>query len=454
LSLQFSAWQLLFIPAAFTPLIYLLRRWGLGVWLAALVSLGTATLLLRVPPTGTLHFLGRAWVFDAIWAHTMALLFAATAVLFILSYFASQGWSFYPFGLIILSLLGLALAASHLGIVALIVEATALLAVFIIQGGRLGSVRASLRFLILMSLAVPLFLLAAWQNDLYRSYLENPAFLTQMALLLAGGFGLWLGAAPFHGWVSAIALEAKPGIAAFIFIVFPTTATIILLKLLADAPWLIDLPHAKTVVILAGILSVAAGGLFAAAQKAFGPLMGYAALFDFGSVLVAFGLASQTGVTIVLFIILVRSVALTLIASANAFIQLQAGGDSFERARGLARRWPLAAIGLMVGGLTLVGAPFTAGFVSRWLLLQSLAEVDNRWPFIILLGSLGVAAGYIRALQAMLQKGPSMPPASQNWGLNALVLALIILCLGGGLFPQVALDKINSLVQILGIPIL
>ena len=453
MSLQSSLWwALLFLPAAFTPLIYLLRRWGAGVWLAALVSLGTAYALLRFPAPGALQLLGLAWNFDTLWAYTMALLFASTAFLFILSWFVSQGWSFYPFAPIILSLLGLGLAATQLNLAALSVEMAALLAVFIVQGGRLGSVRAAQRFLILMSLALPLFLLAVWQNDLYRNSFQDPLFLTRIALLLAGGFGLWIGVAPFHAWVSAIALEAKPGIAAFVFIAFPTTAMAILLKLLAVWPWLIELPYAKTALITAGLFSAIVGGLFAAAQKAYGPLMGYAALFNIGVLLAALGLGSQAGITIVFFVILSRSVALILIASANAFIHLQAGGDAFEQAVGVARRWPVAAAGLLAGGLTLVGTPFTAGFVSQWMLLQSLAEVDARWPVIILLGSLGVATGIIRAVRPMLQKGPPMPPAQQNWGFNALILFLITLCLGGGLFPQIALNEINRLAQLLGLP--
>jgi len=453
LSLQSSFWWLLlFLPAAFTPLIYLLRRWGGGVWLAALVSLGTAYALLRFPAPGALQLLGLAWNLDTLWAYTMALFFASAAALFILSWFVSPGWSFYPFAPIILSLLGLALATTQLSIAALSVEMAALLAVFIIQGGRLGSVRAAQRFLILMSLALPLFLLAVWQNELYQNSFQDPLFLTQMALLLAGGFGVWIGVAPFHAWVSAIALEAKPGIAAFIFIAFPTAAVVILLKLLTDWPWLIELSYAKTAFIAAGLFSAIVGGLFAAAQKAYGPLMGYAALFNIGVLVTALGLGAQTGVSIVFFVILSRSAALILIASANAFIQFQAGGDAFEQALGIARRWPVAAAGLLVGGLTLVGTPFTAGFVSQWMLLQLLAEVDSRWPVIILLGSLGVAIGYIKALRPMLQKGPPVPSAPQNWGFNALIVFLTILCLGGGLFPQLALNKITQLAQLLGLP--
>jgi formate hydrogenlyase subunit 3/multisubunit Na+/H+ antiporter MnhD subunit len=454
LSLQFSPWWLIFTPLPFVPLIYLLRRWGVGVWLATLVCLGSAYLVTLIPQEQVFRLLGRPLFFNQVWAYTIALLFVATAFLFILSRNISQGWTFYPFGLIILTLFSLAVASRHLGIIALIVEMAVLLSVFIIQGGRLGSVRASLRFLVMMTLAAPLFLLAAWQGDLYRANLENPTFLAQMGLLVAGGFGLWLGAAPLHGWLSAVAMEAKPGIAAFIFITFPTAATLILLHHLAYFPRLVDMPHAQEIIILTGLFSVAVGGLFASIQRAFGPLMGYTTLFDLGNSLVALGLGTQDGLTIILLAILVRVLALLLISSSIAFIQHLAGGDSFEQARGLAHRWPVPTIGLMIGGATLAGAPFTAGFVSRWLLLQPLAEMHAVWPLLVFLGGLGVTTGYIRGLRALLDKKHLPHVLAEKWGLNLLIVTLAALCVGLGLFPQAILQTVKELALSMHIPIL
>ncbi|RME51031.1 MAG: hypothetical protein D6796_01800, partial [Caldilineae bacterium] len=138
----------------------------------------------------------------------------------------------------------------------------------------------------------------------------------------------------------------------------------------------------------------------------------------------------------------------------GAVVESEAGDDSFARAQGLGRRWPLAAAGLMVGGATLAGAPLTAGFVSRWLLLQALNALDARWPVLVLLGSLGVAVGYLRGLKALL--GPSLPRPEppRQWVLNLLLGGLSLACVGIGLFPQPVLDTIKGLVAMLRIPVL
>jgi formate hydrogenlyase subunit 3/multisubunit Na+/H+ antiporter MnhD subunit len=430
------------------PLVYLLRRVGLGVWLAVLACLVSAYVALVLPHESNLQLLGRRFRFDELGAYAIALLFLVTACLFVLSLQVPQGWSFYPFGLIILSLFTLAIITQHLGITTLIIEMIVLLSIFIIQGGRLGSVRATLRFLVMMTLAVPLLLLAAWQIDAYRPDANDTQLVTQIALLVGGGFCLWLGVAPLHGWLSGIAAEAKPGIAAFIFILFPATVMIILLHLLESAPWLLEVPRGLEIVGLAGLFTALVGGLFASAQRAFGPLMGYTALFDLGVDLVALGLGTERGRTVILFALFVRAVALVLIAASTAWLDYRGGGDAFERVRGLARSLPVPTIGLMVGGLTLAGAPFTAGFVSHWLLFEQLGQVDSRWPFLLLLGSLGVVIGYIRGLRVLVDTPPLLPTQPQRWILNIMVSALALLCLGLGFFPQTVLNIIRQLTEL------
>ncbi len=448
-------WWLAFLPLLAVPPIYLLRRWGLGVWLATLTAAGGGWLVFRLPAAGEeVRLLGRAFHFGEVWPYAMAILFGTTAILFVLSGQVSQGWTFYPFGLLIATLLGGAMATRHLGLAALAMEVAALFAVFIIQGGRPGSVRGSLRFLVMMTLAVPLFLLAAWQSEQIRGGGGDSPLALQVTLLAAGGFAVWLAVAPAHGWLTAVAAEARPGISAFVFVAFPTTATVILLHLLGESPWLLDVPHARQVLLLAGLFSAVLGGGFAAAQTAFGPLMGYATLFDLGAALAALGLGTQAGLQMVLYALPVRALALALVGAAGAVVESEAGDDSFARAQGLGRRWPLAAAGLMVGGATLAGAPLTAGFVSRWLLLQALNALDARWPVLVLLGSLGVAVGYLRGLKALL--GPSLPRPEppRQWVLNLLLGGLSLACVGIGLFPQPVLDTIKGLVAMLRIPVL
>ena len=97
---------------------------------------------------------------------------------------------FYPAGLAILAFFVAASLSRHLGIAAIFIQAAAILTVFVIQGERLDSTRAALRFLTLMSLAAPFFLLAAWRIDLYQLSGGQASAINMEQTIFLVGFGL------------------------------------------------------------------------------------------------------------------------------------------------------------------------------------------------------------------------------------------------------------------------
>ncbi len=455
MSISLPWWWLILSPLAFFPPIYILRRLRIGAWLSIGVTISLASLALMVPRGELIRLFGWPIVYDDISAYTLVLLFGSTACLCTLSLLIPQGWTFYPFSHLILALLTLALLIRHIGLIAMLVNIAALLSVFIIQGGRLGSVRAAFRFVVMMTLAVPIFLLAAWYLDQQRLFIRNQDYINQTTFLVGFGFALWLGLTPFHGWISAIAAEAKPGITAFICITFPSVVVITLFHLLATSSWLTDHALSLRIVLLAGVVTAGLGGFFASVQPTFGSLTGYATIFDLGLMIVALGLGTSSAFIIIIFSLITRGLGLLLIAISRALLQTQTGGDSFVEVRGLGKQFPLATLGLTIGGLTLVGVPFTAGFVSRWTLLQALVMFNPTWSIIILLASLGVAFGYLRGLHALMDTGST---ATQTKGypqsLAPFIVCLAILCCGLGLFPQPLLRLAQYLVVSLDIPIL
>ncbi len=456
MSEQLSPSVIFALPIIFIPLIYLLRQWRTGAYLSIGVALLMAFSSLALLDGRTIEFLGCTLITDALFSRVWAFLWLATAASFALSLGISQGWTFYPLGLAIVTFLGVAMAMSHLGIAALMVTLAALLAVFIIQGGRLGSVRAAQRFLIMMMLALPFFLLAALNLDSFNSQFFDPELMTSLALFVAGGFALWLGVSPLHGWITAISREALPGISAFIFIVFPTTAIVLLLRFYGWAPTIVDVPHLQKILFLGGAFSILVGGIFAATQNAFSPLMGYATLYHLGCSIIAIALQSEAGVRILLFALIVRAMALLVIAMGTAFIRQILGDDSFERTHGIAKRFPIVVIGLMLGAASLAGAPLTAGFVERWSLLKLLGAINPALVFVILLGGVGVSIGYLRGLWGTLRvanEGMSFP--TENYlGIQIFIVITIVLLVAIGIFPVPIFDWASGILTQIQLPLM
>ena len=68
---------------------------------------------------------------------------------------------------------------------------------------------------------------------------------------------------------------------------------------------------------------------------------------------------------------------------------------TFDRLAGLAKRMPLTCFGIVIGGLSLIGVPGTAGFVSKWYLILAAMEKGQWWLVgAILLSSL-LAVAYV-----------------------------------------------------------
>jgi formate hydrogenlyase subunit 3/multisubunit Na+/H+ antiporter MnhD subunit len=482
---------LMVLPLALAPVVYLLRRWVLlAASLASATALIVASLCLGLPldrPVSVFGLevalgqpmvvLGREFALELAGGFTLGFVCLIATIAFLFAWRISQGGLFLPLGLIILSLLSAAVMIRHFVFAVLFLWVASIIVIFIIQGDRqgpslrLGSVQATglragpgrgaLRYLVMVSLAVPPLLVTPWLIDLQAVNPDNLALLRYATVLLAIGFAILLAVVPFHSWVSAVAADAPPVVAAFVLTVTNAVVILLMLNLLQSYPWLSEDPQVFSLLRLGGLLMAALGGLLAFAQRDFGHLMGYAVLSDTGCTLVALGVASPTALTAALLQVAHRSVGLMLTAMGLAVVRQRAGSGSFanpstalrqaqdtssgHRLGGVARRLPLSTAGLILGGLSLAGMPLTAGFPGRWTIYRLLSAPDL--ALVLLLSGAGVAFGYLRGLSTLLK--PSTEPTVKREPLIAslIILGMIILCLWLGLRPQWLLPPIQRVVE-------
>ena len=416
------------LPLVLAPVVYLLRRWALlAASLASAAALIMASLCLglsldrpisvlglEVALSEPMMVLGREFALELAGGFTLGFVCLIAASAFLFAWRVSQGRLFSTWGLIILSLLNAAVMIRHFLFAALFLWIASIIAVFIVQGdreapsprraGETAPGRGALRYLVMVSLAVPLLLVTPWLIDLQALNPDNLALLRYAAALLAMGFAILLAVAPFHGWVSAVTAEAPPVAAAFVLIATNAVVLLLMLNLLQSYPWLSEDPQIFHLLRLGGLLMAVIGGLLAFAQRDFGRLMGYAILSDMGCTLVALSVASPAALTAVLLQVAHRSVGLMLAAMGLAVVRHRAGSDSFASLAGAARRLPLSTVGLVLGGLSLAGMPLTPGFPSRWAIYRLLSE--SNLALALLLSGAGVAFGYLRGLSTLLATSP------------------------------------------------
>ena len=102
-------------------------------------------------------------------------------------------------------------------------------------------------------------------------------------------------------------------------------------------------------------------------------------------------------------------------------VVLRVGSCRLDELAGLGRRMPLTMFSFVLGGLSLIGVPLTAGFVSKWYLVQAAIE-QNNWlvAVAILVGSLLAAIYVWRVIEAAyLRPAPENAPevAEAPWSM-------------------------------------
>jgi formate hydrogenlyase subunit 3/multisubunit Na+/H+ antiporter MnhD subunit len=322
-----------------------------------------------------------------------------------------------------------------------------ILMAFIIQGGRLVSTRAALRFLTLMSLATPMLLLAAWQLDNYQleSVLPpSPDQYQQTAFLIGFGFALWLAVAPFHSSLTTTGTDCYPASAAFVLVMIPTVSFSVLINLLQQFPELIEAGQLLEHLLIAGVFTAFVGGMLAGIQRGFSQLMSYAALYDLGCILTMLSLKGEDGLLIILVSLTGRAFALSLLVASAAAIRSRHPHDGFVELREIAFQMPVATAGLLIGGLGLAGFPFTISFVSRWEMFSALTTLNVNWSVLLGLSGVSVAVGYLRGLRQLLGYPTQKPlnfqePVILLLFITMLAIANIVL----GFFPSLLIESLQ-----------
>jgi len=453
-----GATLLLATPLIAAVLVHALQRWRIvAASVAALVSAMLAWMVWNWLPQATVilpglsiemgrpvALLGQQLLLSTAARPLVALTCSLAAACFCCAAAVSQGRSFPALGLVLLSVLNAAALTQPLTRAPLVLAIASTVAIYIIQGGRPGPTRAAMRWLLFAVLAFPLFLVAAWYLGQIPLNPDSTAPLSTAARLVALGLLFLLMAVPLHGAAIALMSEAPPLAGCLVLLCSNAMGFFVLSGLLYAHPWLADYYDVSTWLLWLGLVTVGWSGLLAASQSRFGPLWGYASLYDFGCFLVALGLGGPLGLSVALSLFAVRCVGLILGSLGLAVLQQRAGDDSFVQAGGIARRIPWSVGALLAGGLAMVGFPLTAGFPAHWTLLQYLGHEMPRAAIVVVLGASGVAIGYVRGLRAILSE-PRRPATQETLLVRGLVVGLLLLSLLLYFRPQLLSDLIAGI---------
>ncbi len=139
-------------------------------------------------------------------------------------------------------------------------------------------------------------------------------------------------------------------------------------------------------------------------------VLAYSSIGQLAYIVLGFSMVNEPGVTSSVIHIFNHAVVKGGMFMALGAVCLRTGGTSIEHLQGIGKQMPLTMAAFTIGGLGLIGVPMTAGFVSKWFLIEGAME-HGHWAlaFVVLLGSL-LALIYIWRLVEIIWLRPPLDP--------------------------------------------
>lgn len=263
------------------------------------------------------------------------------------------------------------------------------------------------------------------------------------------GISLKLALFPLHLWLPNAYAHAPSVVTVFLAATATKVAIYVLLRFGFD---LFGVHRIFPEPILARIFPLLAGlGVIAASVSALYQnnvkrRFAYSSVAQIGYIVLGISLFSPPGINAGLLHLLNHALIKGALFMALGCLYYRLGSTSLPALAGVAREMPLTAAAFVVSGLSLIGVPLTAGFISKWYLLQA-ALATGQWfvGVIILAGSLLALAYVWRVVEQLyLHAAPTdrAPVKEAPWSMLAptwiLTLANLYVGIDGHLMVTLA----------------
>lgn len=261
--------------------------------------------------------------------------------------------------------------------------------------------------------------------------LEQSRTLQASFAFIVVGFGLKLAMFPLHLWLPNAYAFAPSVVSAFLAATATKVAVYALLRFLFDVydvRFTYEVMQVQYLLIPLATVAILFASIVAIFQHDVKRMLAYSSVAQIGYMLLGIGLANVTGITAALLHLFNHALMKGALFLALGAVCYRFGGTSIKQMAGLGQQMPWTMAAFVVGGLSIIGVPLTAGFISKWYLILGTLE-KGWWPLTaaILVASL-LAVIYIwRVIEvAYFRERPQGSPELKEAPLSLLVSIWIL----------------------------
>jgi multicomponent Na+:H+ antiporter subunit D len=264
---------------------------------------------------------------------------------------------------------------------------------------------AAIRYLLISSVSIIMFLLGVWILYHHSGVLSMAGTAAALPPSGSGDAGSAVGLAlalitggvltraaifPFHTWLPE-AHAAAPYPVSALLSGFVIKAPVLALWRFYDH---LSFPALGQLLVWTGAASALLAVIAAMAQRDAKKLLGYHSVSQMGYILAAFGVGGIAGKTAALYFIIAHALFKSLLFLTVGEVTDKAGSRNVYRLHGLGRRFPLTGLLYAVAACSIAGVPLFAGYSAKLLVAEALPASGAY--YLLLATGVGTAASFFK----------------------------------------------------------
>ncbi|MFQ5773515.1 MAG: monovalent cation/H+ antiporter subunit D family protein [Kiloniellaceae bacterium] len=219
----------------------------------------------------------------------------------------------------------------------------------------------------------------------HRTVLAAFAFLTI-------GASLKLALFPLHFWLPNAYAYAPSAVTGFLAATATKVSVYVLIRFfftVFGTEYSFQSLTLENVLMPLAVVAVLVCSTVAIFQNDVKRMLAYSSIAQIGYMILGISFASATGLTAGIVHLFNHAITKGGLFLVLGCVFLRVGSVRIEALSGLGRRMPLTMFAFVIGGLSLIGLPLSAGFISKWYLVQAALERDSWFlAAVVLAGSL------------------------------------------------------------------
>ena len=476
------------IPLLSGPAIVLARRhqlaWGIATltsWIALAIAVALA---LRVAEAGAISYAIGNWAapwgieyrIDGLNAFMLVLvsLIGAVAMPYARISIAAelpqeQEYLFYAmYCLCLTGLLGIAATGDAFNLFVFLEISSLSMYVLIALGRRRQALWAAYQYLIMGTIGATFYVIGIGLLYLMTGTLnmaDMAARLPQVTdarpviaalAFITVGLGLKFALFPLHQWLPNAYTFAPSVVTAFIAATATKVSIYVLIRFsltIFDQSPVLGRVHFHEALLVLAILGVVSMSLVALFQDDLKRMLAYSSVAQVGYILLGVSLNSASGLTAAVSHLFNHGITKGALFLLVGILALRVGSTHLSRLSGLASSMPVTSFGIVLAGLSLIGVPGTAGFITKWYLVRGALERGSWWLAALVVGTSLIALGYVWRFVETAYLQPPHPelPRPGEAPLSMLIPAwlLVAACIWFGFETSFNAGFVGDAVQVL-----